>query len=270
MEKNEQRPAVPTAPLLAMSATAHNGLEKLSIRLAELHKDGARFSDKECEAFLAHLKAAKAASASCADLVNSMRLQPIEVPELLDEDDEEAGSPAPSRTPESSHETTPEDEMFPAGDVSDTLSGLPGRSIAIRAMQSAISVGRPRYAAVFSIDRLRYLSSRYSTDAGQQAIRHYGQYLRSKMPSDTMLFRWGGSCFLGLFDLSGPIGDARAIVDQVSAQKVKLNFESNLRSALLNLTSAGLAVALSGVGSHTKVVAELDTFVLGHSRKQPD
>jgi GGDEF domain-containing protein len=269
MENNEARPAVPTAPLLAMSATAHNGLEKLSIRLAELNKDGAKFSEKECEAFLAHLKAAKAASASCADLVNSMRLQPIEVPALLDDNDE-GGEETADSSALVKRENTPEDDMFPAGDVSDTLSGLPGRSIASRALQSAISVGRPRYAAVFSIDRLRYLSSRYSTDAGQQAIRHYGQYLRSKMPNDTMLFRWGGGSYLGLFDLSGPIGDARAIVDQVSSQKVKLNFESNLRSALLNLTSAGLAIALTNAGSHSSAISELDTFVDGHSRKQPD
>ena len=265
MEPNETRPAVPTAPLFAISATARNGLEKLSIRLAELQKDGAKFSEKECEAFLNHLKAAKTASASCSDLVIAMRLEPIEVLAPLDEDeDDTAANSGPKR------ENNPEDDMFPAGDVSDSLSGLPGRSMATRAIQSAISVGRPRYACIFAIDRLRYISSRYSTDAGQHAIRHYGRYLRTTMPNHTMLFRWGGGCFLCLFDLSGPIGDARAIAEHTSFQKVKLNFESNRRSALLNLTSTGLAIALGTAGSHGAAVTEIDTFVDNHSLKQPD
>jgi GGDEF domain-containing protein len=267
MDPNQAQPAVPVAPLLAMSATAHNGLEKLSIRLLELQKDGARFKEKECESFLAHLQAAKTAATSCVDLLNSMRLEPIEVPALLDEDADEGPSvdlTLPKR------ENNAEDDMFPAGNVSDTLSGLPGRSIATKALQSAKSVGRPRYCCVFSIDRLRYLSSRYGAEAGQQAIRHYGQYLRQKMPNDTMLFRWGGSSFLGLFDLSGPIGDARAISEQVCSQKVKLNFESSLRRALLNLTSGVLAISLTSISSYEAAVVEIDNFVDAHSRKQPD
>jgi len=266
MEPNDTRLTVRTAPFLAMSATAHNGLEKLSIRLAEIHTEGGKFTEKECETFLNQLKAAQTALTSCSDLVNAMRIELIEVRTLLDENED--ANPSANASPR--RESNPEDEMFPAGDVSDTLSGLPGRSIAIRAIQSALSVGRPRYACIFSIDRLRYLSSRYGTDAGQQAIRLYGQHLRTRMPSDTMLFRWGGGCFLGLFDLSGPIGDARAVVEQVRSQKVKLNFESDVRSALLSLTSACLAISFSSVAYHLVAIQEIDTFIDNHSCKQTD
>ena len=262
------RPSVPAAPLLAMSATAHNGLEKLSIRLAELRKDGAKFTKKECEALLAHLQAAKNASNSCCELVQALCLAPIEVPALLL--DEVGDEERDSKSPASIRNNNAEDELFPADDVSDTLTGLPGRSLATRALQSAISIGRPRYACVFAIDRLRYLSSRYGAEAGQQAIRHYGQFLRQNMPSDTMLFRWGGSSFVGIFDHSGPLADARGVIEHVSSQKVKLNYETSLRSALLNLTSLACPLALATAGSHHEVILELDAFVGAHSIKQTD
>ena len=114
------------------------------------------------------------------------------------------------------------------------------------------------------------MSTRYGTEAGQQALRHYSQYLRQKMPSDTMLFRWGGGSLIGLFDLSGPIGDARALTEGVCAQKVKLNFESESRSALLNLTSASLVVGLTSSTSPDAAVADLCNFAEMHSKKQTE
>lgn len=272
------RPCVPAAPLMAMSATAHNGLEKLSIRLAELRKDGAKLTEKECESLLAHLLGAKNASNSCSELVQALRLDPIQVPALLDEDGEEESDdsklaegapPRKAKSPAAVRKNNPEDDLFPAGDISDTLTGLPGRALATRALQSAISIGRPRYASIFAVDRLRYLSCRYGTEAGQHAIRHYGEYLRQKMPSDTILFRWGGSSFLGIFDHSGSMADARGIIEHVSSQKVKLNYETSLRSALLNLTSLALPLALATAGSHHEATLELDAFVGAHSIRQP-
>ena len=262
MESPPTRAPAVTAPLLAMSATAHNGLEKLSIRLAELQKDGIDFSDSNSDSLITHLEAARVAAGICLELVRKMRREPIEVPAPLE--DHEAGGPTPTGN------RTPEDEMFPAGDVTDVLTGLPGRSLGARAIQSAISVGRPRFVAVFCVDRLRYMSTRYSTEAGQQAIRNYNQYLRQKMPGDTMLFRWGGGSLIGLFDLSGPIGDARALTEAICAQKVKFNFESEIRSALLNLTSASLVVGLTPTSNPDSVVTALDNFVETHSRKQTE
>ncbi len=246
-----------------MCATAHNGLEKLSIRLAELQRDGGLFGESECAAMQSHLDAARIASSNCTELINKMRIQPIEIPALFDEDDEDFLAMEPP-------DKIPEDEMFTYGDVLDSLTGLPGRSMAARAMQSAVSVGRPRFAALFCIDRLRYMSGRFGFEAGQQAIKSYAMYLRQRMPSDTMLFRWGGGCFVGLFDLSSSIGDAKGIAEQVAIQKSKLNFDSQQRSALLNLTSSTAVAGLGNARTSEDAIEEFYAFTSMHSRKQPD
>lgn len=247
-----------------MSATAHNGLEKLSIRLAELQRDGLTVPDSTCDSILAHLDASKVAASNCADLINKMRRAPIEVPPLLEESEETD----PAATDPAAR--TPEDDMFPVSGVLDHLTGLPGRPIAYKALQSALSVGRPRYTGVCSIDRLRFMSNRYGLDAGQEAIRCYANHLRQKMPADTMLFRWTGASLLALFDLSGPLADARGLLDHVSSQKVKFNFESHQRSALLSLSGSTMVIGLSSVEDAGTVASDFDAFVSMHSRKQPD
>lgn len=245
-----------------MSATAHNGLEKLSIRLAELQRDGIKLAGSACDSILAHLDASKTAASNCAELIGRMRREPIEIPAPLDEKEEES-----RLRPECK---CPEDETFPVSGVVDHLTGLPGRLIAYKAIESALSVGRPRYTGICSIDRLRFMTNRYGVEAGQEAIRYYAAHLRQKMPSDTMLFRWTGSSVLALYDLSGPIADARALLDHVSSQKVKFNFESHQRSALLSLTASTLVIGLSSVESAPTVASDFDAFVSAHCRKQPD
>jgi GGDEF domain-containing protein len=190
-----------------------------------------------------------------------MRREPIEVPAPMEE--EEASDVAPASK-------SPEDEIFPISGVLDHLTGLPGRPIAFKALQSALSVGRPRYSGICSIDRLRFMSNRYGVEAGQEAIRFYAAHLRQKMPPDTMLFRWTGASLLALYDLSGPIADARAVLDHVNSQKVKFNFESHQRSALLSLTASTLVVGLASNHDASTVASDFDSFVNTHSRKQPD
>lgn len=250
------------APLLATSATAHNGLEKLSIRLAELQRDGVKLPGASCDSILEHLNASKAAALNCAELIAKMRREPIEIPAPIEEKEEDSTAQTTSKTPE--------DEIFPVSGVLDHLTGLPGRVIAHKALESALSVGRPRYAGICSIDRLRFMSTRYGIEAGQEAIRCYAAHLRQKMPSDTMLFRWTGASVLALYDLSGPITDARGLLEQISSQKVKFNYESHQRSALLSLSSSTLVVGLATVEDVSTVVTDLDSFIAVHSRKQPD
>lgn len=262
---NSKKQDVVVTPLLAMSATAHNSLEKLSIRIAELDQDGAAIRDEDFAALLAHLDAAQASASGCADIVRRMARNATD-PEPPVQD---AGSTS-SEPASLDNGATPEDDMFPVGDVHDYVTGLPGRPIAIKALESALAIGRPRYAGIYCIDRLRYLASRFGTTAGQQAIHCYAAHLRQKAPQQSMLFRWGGSSFLSLIDLSGSVSDARALFDHVCGQRVKFNFESEQRSALLNLSAECLVHSMHSAADIDELITSFDAFAGEHSRKQPD
>jgi Diguanylate cyclase, GGDEF domain len=104
---------------------------------------------------------------------------------------------------------TPEDEMFPIEGFSDTLTGLPSRGIAEKAIESALNRKSPRYAGVFVLDRICHMSSRYGLHVGNQAIRHCALFLSQKLPPDSLLFRWRGAAYVTLFDTSGAMNEAK-------------------------------------------------------------
>ncbi|BDC52479.1 hypothetical protein F183_A47940 [Bryobacterales bacterium F-183] len=246
--------------------------------MAELASEGTKFEQTDVEQIIDHLNVATALTKSCRELVRSIRvggggsnLDSAGADEETDASSEADLSVLNSAFEESATKFhTLEDDLFPAGRVSDALTGLPGRDLGIKAIQSARSMGRPRYGVVFVIDRLRYMVTRYGTDAGQMSIRQYAQFLGQKLPPDTMMFRWGGASLLALFDASGLLSDVRHLADHTGSQKVKLNYESQQRSVLLNLTASGWAVALTTPPNELEIVEELDNFVSQHSRKQPD
>lgn len=254
-----------------ISATVHQHIETLSNMLAELAAEGTKFQPDEIEAMVEHLNVTTALTTSCRELIRSIRAgrgggRPEDGGAAVEDD----GSVSAAFEESASKHHTAEDDLFPPGRVSDSLTGLPGRDLGIKAIQSARSMGRPRYGAVFVIDRLRYMVTRYGTDAGQMSIRQYSQFLAQKLPNDTMMFRWGGASVLALFDTAGMLSDVRHLADHTGSHKVKLNYESQQRSVLLNLTASAWAVSLTTPPNELEIVQELDNFVYNHSRKQPD
>ena len=163
---------------------------------------------------------------------------------------------------ENAHEVA--DKIF-----SDDLTGLPTRLIAEKAIESAIGVGRPRYAAVFALDRIQHMSSRYSVDVGNQAIRQCAQFLIQQLPSDSLLFRWHGAVFVSLFDNSGSTADAKLLVEKICVQKLKFTFMTNHRSAMVNLSVSGLTLLSADHSSSDSACQQIDHFVEAHQARQP-
>jgi hypothetical protein len=58
-------------------------------------------------------------------------------------------------------------------------------------------------------------------------------------------------------------------LEHIAVQKVKLNFVSNNRSALVTLTASFLMIPLAGHASPQSVFAQVDHFIEGHSARQP-
>ena len=152
---------------------------------------------------------------------------------------------------------------------SDDLTGLPTRLIAEKAIESAIGVGRPRYAAVFALDRIQHMSTRYSVDVGNQAIRQCAQFLNQQLPTDSLLFRWHGAVFVTLFDNAGSTSDAKLSVEKICVQKLRFNFMTNQRSAMLNLSVSVMTLILADHSSNDSVCQQIDQFVEAHRARQP-
>jgi len=163
----------------------------------------------------------------------------------------------------------PEDELFPEQEFADASIGLPPRSAAEKAIESAMSSGRPRYAAVFALDRIHHMSTRYGASVGAQAVRHYAAYLNQKLPPESSLFRWRGAAYLALFDVAGTITDAKVQMDQIGKQKLQFDFVTNNRTAMVNLTASFLTLALAGHEAPASMITQVEQFIGGHRARQP-
>ena len=164
---------------------------------------------------------------------------------------------------------TPEDEIFPLQDSTDPSTGLPTRVIAEKALALALAHGRPRYASFFVVDRIRHMSNRYRGDVGNQAMRHYHNFLRDKLPAEALIFRWRGASFLTLFEISGSLADAKMQMEQIVILKQKFSFITNNRSAMVNLTASFLTLPLSEHQSTGTLEDVVDVFIEAHSSRQP-
>lgn len=161
---------------------------------------------------------------------------------------------------------TPEDQMFPLAGFSDGLTGLPSRLIAEKAIESAIEVGHPRFAAVFALDRIGHMSNRYGPEVGNQALRHCAQSLSQRLPPDALVFRWRGAAFVILFESSGAASDAK-LLEQISSHKLKFDFLTSHGSAMVNLTVSQMTIPFA---AHSRAVyQQIDQFIEGHSARQP-
>jgi GGDEF domain-containing protein len=164
---------------------------------------------------------------------------------------------------------TAEDAQFPMDGCSDAITGLPTRAIGEKAIASAMTEGRPRYAAVFALDRICHMAGRYGTEVGSQAIRNFALFLTQKLPSDSLLSRWRGAAYFTLFDNAGTIADAKLLMEQIAIQKVKFNFMTNHRTAMVNLTASFSTFALSGYEAPDALIKQVDHFIETHSARQP-
>jgi len=187
---------------------------------------------------------------------------------------EEAAEPVPDegKSPTAgvvSEKAAPEDELFPELEFTDADIGLPSRSAAEKAIETAMISGRPRYAAVFALDRINHMSARYGSSVGAQAARHYAAYLNQKLPPETLLFRWRGASYLALFDTPGTLADAKMQTDLIGKQKLQFDFVTNHRTAMVNLTVSFLTLALAKQEAPASMIAQVEQFIGSHRARQP-
>ena len=256
------------APEAANSAEAFRLLRALSVmekhgesvteNLVPFDKAGSRLTEKDLSMLRESLKRIANRVGVCTAVAERMEATPEKDP-----DPPAAEASAPRVV------TTLEDEMFPLDGFSDNVTGLPARPIAEKAIDSAMGVGRPRYAVVFVLDRIGHMSNRYSIEVGTQAIRQCTQFLNQKLPADSLLFRWRGAAVVSVFDCSGMASDVRLLMEQIAIEKQKFNFINNGRSAMVNLTVSFLTIPFADHPTAESVYQLIDRFVESHSARQP-
>jgi diguanylate cyclase (GGDEF)-like protein len=85
-----------------------------------------------------------------------------------------------------------------AGQQPDPTTGLPDRAGAEEAILRVYAADAPACVGVLTFDSLTTLNLRFGSKVGDEILRHYAETLRQQLPSEDLLFRWGGNALMAL------------------------------------------------------------------------
>lgn len=142
----------------------------------------------------------------------------------------------------------------------DPVTGLPGRAAAEQAMEDRISTGKPCVAALFLMERLATINSRFGHDVGNDIVMGCAQMLAKKLHSAT-LYRWSGPGFVAMFDPLVPCAEAENRARQAAAQKLEKNIEADGRMLMVVVGVSCQVQQLSKQTAPGELFQRLDSFM---------
>lgn len=146
-----------------------------------------------------------------------------------------------------------------AGPVLDPTTGLPARAAAAAALAEWIASPNPPYAALFIVDRIPLLNSRFGYDVGDRVMKAYLEELRNHLAPGDQIFRWSGPAFLALLNRPDRIEKVREHLRYALPGKIERNFELLNRSVLLSISVTWALFALTT--PLEGLIEQLDSFL---------
>lgn len=145
----------------------------------------------------------------------------------------------------------------------DPLTGLPERGEAERIMIEAMAEGRSVFAAIFVVDRVASINTRYGYAAGDQVILMMCQRLAQGFSVSDVLFRWTGPAFLLLLEREEAAIQVRSELARAVGMRMEKTLQIGGRTVLLPVTATWAVFPLSEERSVEQLIHKIDSFVAG-------
>ena len=141
----------------------------------------------------------------------------------------------------------------------DPVTGLPLRAEAEVAMQTAASGGLHMYAALFFVERIDVINSRFGRECSDGVIAHFFRRLSEGLSADDKLFRWSEVSFVALLERKEAGEQVRREIARLLSRRLEQTFEMVGRSVVLPITSTWTIVPLFESG-YAQNLSKLDAF----------
>src|SRR4051794_40759222 len=143
----------------------------------------------------------------------------------------------------------------------DPITGLPGFSAAERELRVSLASGKSKYVAIFCVDRLDLINSRFGFAAGDQILMMFSQYVAQQLSGDDKLFRWRGPCVVAILTRPGSFAELQAELRRAASARLEHNVSIGARSVLLPITQSWSVLQMSGSSTPEDLFARIDSFV---------
>ena len=143
---------------------------------------------------------------------------------------------------------------------SDPVTGLPVRALAEQAIAAKIASGREQVVALFTIDHLSSINSRYGRATGDEILLLVAQQLAKRL-SDATLYRWSGPAILALLEVTTTAEAAENRARFAGAMRVEKSVEAENRSVLLPVNCQCRVHRVSSKAAADAVFLSIDRLV---------
>lgn len=147
----------------------------------------------------------------------------------------------------------------------DPITGLPERHAAEAALAAAVKQGQPVYAAVFVLERLDLVNSRFGREVGDQVLSFFHEHVAQSLTEPVRLFRWTGPALIAVIERDGPLQRVREEMGRILAHKLSKTVLIANRSVLLAVPSNWTVFAAHEVRPLQQLLRDIDSFVEGNS-----
>jgi GGDEF domain-containing protein len=149
----------------------------------------------------------------------------------------------------------------------DSITGLAGHTAATRELSSLIAAGESRFVAVFCVERLDLINSRFGFAAGDQILMMFSQYVAQQLSGNDKLYRWRGPGVVAILARSGGLSEVQSELRRSASARLEHSVVIGARSVLLPITQAWSLLRLAGNSSADDLFAKIDSFVASQATK---
>lgn len=150
---------------------------------------------------------------------------------------------------------------LPSAGALDPTTGLPTRPSAEHSLALASDGVTQTFAALYVIDHLHGLNSRFGRAIGDQTIQMFARHLAKHLTPGDVTFRWSGPAFLILLQREGSLEIVRRELASIASTRLEMTVEARGRAVMLPVNFSWTLVQIHQNGKVSGVVDKLDAFV---------
>ncbi len=152
----------------------------------------------------------------------------------------------------------------------DPVTGLPDGAAAVAEIEALLAGGpgeKAAYVAVFRLERLDAINSRYGYAVGDRILLACAQHLAQHLAGADKLHRWRGPALLAILQRPVRLHDVRVEVSRIASTRHEELIEMNNRSVLLPLSCTAITIPLEEHSSSESVVQTIEGFLQALGRE---
>lgn len=143
----------------------------------------------------------------------------------------------------------------------DPVTGLLDRSSAEAELSAAVSQSRSIFVAVFVVNRLDLINSRFGREVGDQVMVFFARHLAQNFSRSDKLFRWTGPGLLALLERSDGAGQVGDEVSRIASHRLSQTVQVGSRAVMLPLTAKWTVLPALEIRPVRLLIHQIDSFV---------